>query len=59
MTTAFSPDELHGIDVWERHLRLEFTDRDARATVDTMSDANYVNHVPVMTGGRGRDGRRR
>jgi hypothetical protein len=30
--------------------------RDAVATVDTMADESYVNHVPVMTGGRGRDG---
>src|SRR4029434_4225932 len=43
------------IDVWEGHLRCEFADRDAAATVATMSDDNYVNHVPVMTGGRGRD----
>jgi carboxymethylenebutenolidase len=43
------------IDAWEEHLRCEFTDRDAAATVATMSDDNYVNHVPVMTGGRGRD----
>ena len=55
MAATFSPDELRVIELWERHLRLEFTDRDARATVDTMTDGNYVNHVPVMTGGRGRD----
>jgi carboxymethylenebutenolidase len=36
-------------------MRFEFTDRDAARTVDTMSDDNYVNHVPVMTGGRGRE----
>ena len=41
-------------DLWERHIRLEFTDRDPDATVATMADENYVNHVPVMTGGRGR-----
>jgi carboxymethylenebutenolidase len=55
MATPFSRDEQQVIDVWERHLRLEFTERDAHATVDTMTDANYVNHVPVMTGGRGRE----
>jgi carboxymethylenebutenolidase len=43
------------IEVWERHVRCEFTDRDPVATVETMSDENYVNHVPVMTGGRGRN----
>jgi carboxymethylenebutenolidase len=54
MTTPFTPAEQHLVGLWERHVRLEFVDRDASATVDTMADANYVNHVPVMTGGRGR-----
>jgi carboxymethylenebutenolidase len=48
-------DEQHLIDAWERHLRFEFTDRDAVATVATMAPETYVNHVPVMTGGRGRE----
>ena len=48
-------DEQRLIDVWERHLRFEFTDRDAAATVATMAPETYVNHVPVMTGGRGRE----
>jgi carboxymethylenebutenolidase len=55
METAYTPDEQRLIDAWEQHLRCEFADRDAAATVATMSDDNYVNHVPVMTGGRGRD----
>jgi carboxymethylenebutenolidase len=55
MQTAYTPDEQRLIDVWEEHIRCEFADRDAAATVATMSDDNYVNHVPVMTGGRGRD----
>ena len=52
---TFTPEEQRLIEAWERHLRHEFADRDAVATVGTMSDENYVNHVPVMTGGRGRD----
>ncbi len=48
-------DEQRLIEVWERHLRFEFTDRDAAATVATMAPENYVNHVPVMPGGRGRE----
>jgi carboxymethylenebutenolidase len=51
---SFTPKERRLIEMWERHMRLEFVDRDAAATVETMSDENYVNHVPVMTGGRGR-----
>lgn len=55
MDSTYTPEEQRLIDVWEEHLRCEFVDRDAAATVATMSDDNYVNHVPVMTGGRGRD----
>ena len=55
MSDGFTPAERHVIEVWEKHLQCEFVDRDAAATVATMSDDNYVNHVPVMTGGRGRD----
>lgn len=39
--------------LWERHTELEFETRDPEATVATMTPDNYVNHVPVMTGGRG------
>jgi len=41
-------------DLWEEHIRDEFTTRDAAATIDTMVDDAYVNHVPVLTGGTGR-----
>jgi carboxymethylenebutenolidase len=51
---TYTPDEQRLIDTWEEHLRCQFAVRDAAATVATMSDDNYVNHVPVMTGGRGR-----
>ena len=43
------------IRLWELHTQLEFATKDAVATVATMSPKNYVNHVPVMTGGRGHD----
>jgi carboxymethylenebutenolidase len=42
-------------DVWEEHLRSEFATKDATAAVDTMVSDAYVNHVPVLTGGVGRD----
>jgi len=53
MATHLSAEEL--IQLWELHTQLEFETKDAVATVATMCDGNYVNHVPVMTGGRGRD----
>jgi carboxymethylenebutenolidase len=53
MDGPFTIEELHLIELWERHMRCEFSDRDAIATVATMSRENWVNHVPVLTGGRG------
>ena len=53
MQDHYTPAEQRLIAAWERHLKYEFVTRDAVATVETMSDDNYVNHVPVMTGGRG------
>ncbi len=47
--------EAEMIRLWESHTQLEFATKDAAATVATMTPDNYVNHVPVMTGGRGRD----
>lgn len=47
--------EAEMIRLWELHTELEFATRDAVATVATMTPDNYVNHVPVMTGGRGRE----
>jgi carboxymethylenebutenolidase len=42
-------------DLWEEHLQHEFATRDTEATLATMVEDAYVNHVPVMTGGVGRD----
>lgn len=41
--------------LFREHLRLEFEARDADATMETMVDEPYVNHVPTMTGGTGHD----
>jgi carboxymethylenebutenolidase len=54
MSQSFTADERRLITLWERHMTCEFAERDAAATVATMADENYINHVPVMTGGRGR-----
>jgi carboxymethylenebutenolidase len=41
--------------LWEEHTSHEFVTRDTEATLKTMVDDAYVNHVPVMTGGAGKD----
>ena len=40
--------------MWEEHCKHEFTTRDVDATLDTMVEDAYVNHVPVLTGGIGK-----
>jgi carboxymethylenebutenolidase len=42
------------VQIWEEHTNLEFVTRDAAATIATMLDDAYVNHIPVMTGGAGK-----
>jgi carboxymethylenebutenolidase len=42
------------IELWEEHTRYEFSTRDTDATIATMLDDAYVNHIPVMTGGYGK-----
>ena len=41
--------------LWEAHCGYEFETRDVDATMATMVDEPYVNHVPTMTGGVGHD----
>jgi carboxymethylenebutenolidase len=41
--------------LWEAHCRHEFETRDVDATMSTMVEAPYVNHIPTMTGGVGHD----
>jgi carboxymethylenebutenolidase len=41
--------------LWEQHCSFEFASRDVDATMATMVQEPYVNHVPTMTGGVGQD----
>jgi len=43
------------VALWEEHCRYEFETRDVDATMATMVEAPYVNHIPTMTGGVGHD----
>src|SRR5947209_11943364 len=40
--------------LWEEHTSHEFVTRDTESTLATMVEDAYVNHIPVMTGGRGK-----
>lgn len=45
--------------IWEEHTRDEFVTRDVESTLATMVEDAYVNHIPVMTGGAGKQELRR
>lgn len=40
--------------LWDEHTSQEFAKRDTEATLATMVDDAYVNHIPVLTGGYGK-----
>lgn len=40
--------------LWEAHCHHEFATRDVNATMATMVEDPYVNHIPTMTGGVGK-----
>src|ERR1051326_6871958 len=41
--------------LWEEHVRHEFSTHNTDDTLATMVEDAYVNHIPVMTGGVGKD----
>lgn len=41
--------------LWDKHTEYEFAARDVDATMATMVEQPYVNHIPTMTGGVGHD----
>jgi carboxymethylenebutenolidase len=50
---ALSPPQLE--QLWAEHLKGEFDTKDVEATLETMVEDAYVNHMPVNTGGRGKE----
>ena len=41
--------------LWEQHVQCEFATRNTDDTLATMVEDAYVNHIPVLTGGMGKD----
>jgi carboxymethylenebutenolidase len=41
--------------LWQEHTDHEFVTRDTEATLATMVEDAYVNHIPTLTGGRGKE----
>jgi carboxymethylenebutenolidase len=53
--TNLSPAQKTLRQLWEEHVRHEFLTRNTDDTLATMVDDAYVNHIPVLTGGVGKD----
>jgi carboxymethylenebutenolidase len=53
--TNLTPAQEALCKLWEDHVRYEFSTRSTDDTLATMVDDAYVNHIPVLTGGSGRD----
>jgi carboxymethylenebutenolidase len=50
-----SPAQETLCQLWEEHVQYEFSTRNTEDTLATMVEDAYVNHIPVLTGGVGRD----
>jgi carboxymethylenebutenolidase len=50
---SLAPGQL--AQLWAEHLKGEFQTKDVEETLATMVEDAYVNHMPVGTGGRGKE----
>jgi len=55
VTKNLTPAQQRLSELWEEHVRYEFSTRNIEDTLATMIEDAYVNHIPVLTGGSGRD----
>jgi carboxymethylenebutenolidase len=53
--TDLTPAQQALNDLWDEHVRDEFATKDADGALDTMTPDARVNHVPVLTGGVGKE----
>jgi carboxymethylenebutenolidase len=53
--SSLTASQEHLVALWEEHLKDEFVTHNTEDTLNTMVEDAYVNHMPVMTGGVGRD----
>src|SRR5438477_1313369 len=53
--TTLTPAQETLQQLWEEHVRHEFATHNTEETLATMVDDAYVNHIPVLTGGVGKD----
>jgi carboxymethylenebutenolidase len=52
---SLTPAQENLQQLWEEHVRHEFNTHNTEETLTTMVEDAYVNHIPVLTGGVGKD----
>lgn len=55
MNIHLSPSQQAMVDLWEEHTKCEFSTCSVEDTLATMVEDASVNHVPVLTGGQGKE----
>jgi len=55
MSKELTAGQQRMVEIWDKHTKCEFESKDTDETMGTMTEEPHVNHVPVMTGGSGRD----
>jgi len=55
MSKELTAEQQRMVEIWDKHTKCEFESKDTDETMGTMTEEPHVNHVPVMTGGSGRD----
>jgi carboxymethylenebutenolidase len=53
VSAGYAPARLS--ELWDEHIKYEFATRNTEDTLNTMVEDAYVNHIPVLTGGTGRE----
>src|SRR5947207_235646 len=53
--TNLTPIQRSLSELWDEHVQDEFSTRNVEDTLATMVEDAYVNHIPVLTGGVGKD----
>jgi hypothetical protein len=44
------------LNVWQKHVLAEFVTKNVQDALDTMTEDAYVNNVPLLLGGLGKEG---
>jgi len=57
--TKLTPAQERLRQLWEEHVQHEFSTRHTEHTLGTMVEDAYVNHIPVLTGGVGKEALRK